>query len=326
MNWIEVCVYTTTEATEAVSAALAEAGAGCIVIDDPLDLKNFLKKGGGWDYIDEELLSAPDGEACIKFYVSDNAHGRENLMLAKRAVMRLLEMDIGLDLGRLCVETEIVNDEDWLNNWKKYYKPLAIGQRLIIRPEWEAYEGEDKIVITLNPGHVFGTGLHQSTQLCMEQLENIIKGGESVLDLGCGSGVLSITAKMLGAQSALAVDIDSNAVDIAYENAKINGVADEYRVLSGDAVTNDRLREDICSQKYGIVTANIVADVIIALTSLVEECTHPGGLLITSGIIRERTGDVLKALAHGFEVVSETVRDEWVCIVGMKKQYAEIFR
>lgn len=318
MNWIEACVYTTTEATEAVCAALAEAGMSGLVIEDSYDLKNFLSQGGGWDYVDETLLNAPDGEACIKFYVSDNPHGRESLMLVERAVLGLLQMDLGLDLGQLRVKTEIVNDEDWLNNWKKYYKPLDIGARLVICPEWEAYEGKDKIVVTLNPGHVFGTGLHQSTQLCMEQLENRINGGESVLDLGCGSGVLSITAIRLGAKSALAVDIDPNAVNIAYENARLNGIADGYRVLSGDVVSDGSLKEDICAQKYDIVAANIVADVIIALTGLAEECTKPGGFFITSGIIRERVGDVYEALLHGFEIVAEMVRDEWVCIVGKK--------
>jgi len=325
MDWIEACIYTTTEATEAVCAALAEAGINGVQIEDSVDLKNFLNQGGGWDYVDEELLNAPDGEACIKFYVSDNAHGRESLILAERTVMGLLQMDIGLDLGQLRVETAAVNDEGWLNNWKKYYKPLPIGKRLVIRPEWESYEGKDKIVVTLNPGHVFGTGLHQSTQLCMEQLEDIIKGGgsaaggETTLDLGCGSGVLSIAAMLLGAHSALAVDIDPNAVDIAYENAALNGITEGYRVLSGNAILDGDLREEILSQKYDVVVANIVADVIIALTGLAEECTKPGGYFITSGIIRERADEVRGALESGFEIVSEAIRDEWVCIVGKRR-------
>ena len=312
-------MYTTTEATEAVIAALAEAGVSGVVIEDSVDLKNFLSRGGQWDYIDEELLNAPDGEACIKFYVSDNAYGYDSLLLAERTVMGLVDMDIGLELGRLRFETEQVNDEDWLNNWKKYYKPFEVGERLVVRPEWEEYNGNGKKVVTLNPGHVFGTGLHQSTQLCMEQLESIIKGGESVIDLGCGSGILSITAMLLGAQSALAVDIDKNATDIAYGNAALNGIIDGYRVISGDAIADSLLREDICSQVYDVAVANIVADVIIALTGLAEKCVKTDGFIITSGIIRERAEDVRKALLHGFEIVSETVKDEWFCIVGKKK-------
>ena len=318
MKWIEACVYTTTEATEAVCALLAEAGVTGVVIEDSADLKNFLNLGGHWDYIDEELLNAPDGEACVKFYVSDNACGNECLTVAERAVMGLPELDTGLELGSLRIKTKRVDDEDWLNNWKKYYKPLEIGRRLVIRPVWEEYSCDKKTVVTLDPGHVFGTGLHQSTQLCMERLESIISGGESVLDLGCGSGILSITALLLGAKSALAIDIDPNAVDIAYRNAALNSIYEGYRVLSGNAVTDMHLREYICSHKYNVVVANIVADVIISLMGLAEECVEPGGFFITSGIIRERAADVRKVFENKFEIISETVKDEWVCIVGKK--------
>ncbi|MCL2699204.1 MAG: 50S ribosomal protein L11 methyltransferase [Defluviitaleaceae bacterium] len=331
MNWIEACVYTTTEATEAVCAALAETGINGVQIEDSADLKNFLSQDNGglcrWDYVDEALLNAPDGEACVKFYVSDNAFGHESLLLAERAVMALLNIDTGLDLGRLRVETSAVDDEDWLNAWKKYYKPLEIGNKLVIRPEWEEYTGGRDIVITLNPGHVFGTGLHQSTQLCMEQLEDAIAGGERVLDLGCGSGILSITAMLLGAGSALAVDIDPNAADIAHENAAKNGITENYLALSGDAVADRALKAHICSRKYDVIIANIVADVIISLVPLAASCIEPGGVFITSGIIRERVLEVREALEHEFEIISETARDEWFCLTGQRGiKGAKIFR
>ena len=320
MKWIEIRVYTTTEATDAVCAALENAGITGVQIEDAAYFKDFLNRGGKWDYVDEELLNAPDGEACVKFYVSDNDYGRESLRRARSEVAELPSMDTGLDLGRLMLETKIVDDADWLDIWKEYYKPFPVGEKLVIRPGWEEYDDNDKVVVTLDPGHVFGTGLHQSTQLSLERLEKIVRGGERVLDLGCGSGILSIAAMLLGASSALAVDIDPNAVEIARANAELNGVERDYRALSGDAAADPDIEFEILREKYDVIAANIVADVIISLTGLAAQCMHPGGYFITSGIISRQAGEVREALAEMFEIVDETNRDEWVCIVGRKKQ------
>jgi len=199
-----------------------------------------------------------------------------------------------------------VNDEDWLNNWKKYYKPFGIGKRIVIRPEWEEYDGIGKTVVTLNPGHVFGTGLHQSTQLCLEQLENIIRGGESVLDLGCGSGILGITALKLNAKSCEFFDLDPIAVDACRRNLNLNDL--EAKVFYNDLFHNAESKGDI-------LLINIVADVLIGFSKSIKNHLNNGGVIILSGIIKERKDDVISAYKEqGFKLDSTITKGEWVAL------------
>ena len=232
-------------------------------------------------------------------------------------------MDIGIDLGRLAVETtENLNDEEWLNKWRDFYKPFTVGERLLIKPVWEDVENpEERVVFNINPGHVFGTGLHQTTQLCMLQLEKYVNENSVVADLGCGSGILSIVSLLLGAKSAFAVDIDANAIKTAYENADFNGVdRSKYYVTSGNVIDNKALQDEIGYEKYDIVVANIIADVICAISPLVRKQLRPDGIFISSGIIRERVQDVYDAMeAAGLEVVDTNYKDEWVSITARIK-------
>ncbi|MCL2874034.1 MAG: 50S ribosomal protein L11 methyltransferase [Defluviitaleaceae bacterium] len=318
MDWLKVTVQTTSEGTESVTAMLMDVGINEVQIDDVFDLKNFIENNEDkWDYIDEELIKKVPGNASVTFYVPDNERAGNTLSVVKDGIKQLLLVS-GIDIGTLELEIDGVSDESWLNEWKKYYKPFAIGEKIVIRPEWEEYENiEDKIVLTINPAHVFGTGLHQTTQLCIQQLEKHTKLGDKILDLGCGSGILSIASLLLGASEALAIDLDPEAIDIAYENAGFNGIdKGRYSVLSGNVITDDGLKSSVADGKYDVVVANIVADVIIAISAFASEKIKKDGIFITSGIIKERLEDVKAALNEaGFNVLEAAIKDEWVCVV-----------
>ena len=228
------------------------------------------------------------------------------------------QLDDENEFGRLEIHIDNMKEEDWANNWKKYFHPLEVGEKILIKPEWEELkDNTDRIVFNINPGMSFGTGGHYTTQLCIETLEKYIKPGVKVLDLGCGSGILSIISLLLGADSAFAVDIDPNAVDIAYQNAGKNDVdISKYTVKAGDIITNTELQNEIAKNEYDVVVANIVADVIIALAPKAREYMKKGGVFITSGIIEDRVDDVKAALEKcGFEINSIKQRKDWVSIV-----------
>lgn len=324
MEWTEVKIYTTTEGIEPVTAALLETGVTGIQVEDDNELKDFLNTSSQyWDYVDEELLNKPEGETKITVYVSGNPYGEEILLHIKEAVSRLKSMDLGIDMGRLEIETiSNLNDEEWLNKWKDYYKPFKIGNRILIKPVWEEVENhEGRVVFNINPGHVFGTGLHQTTQLCMLELEKYVNENSVVADLGCGSGILSIVALLLGAKSAFAVDIDANAIKTAYENAELSGVdKTKYYVTSGNVIDDKKLQDEIGYDKYDIVVANIIADVICAISPVVPKQLKKGGVFIASGIIKDRADDVYKALDRcGLKVLSTNAKDEWMCITSVKE-------
>lgn len=324
MEWTEVKIYTTTEGIEPVSAMLLETGVTGIQVEDDNQLKEYLSESSEyWDYVDEELLNKPVGETKLIVYVSSNPYGNEILLSIKEGLNRLRSMDIGLDMGRLVLETtENLNDEEWLNKWKEFYKPFKVGDKLLIKPVWEDIKDtEGRVVFTINPGHVFGTGLHQTTQLCMLQLEKYINKDTVLADLGCGSGILSIVALLLGAKSAFAVDIDANAIKTAYENAAFNGIdKTNYYVTSGNVVTDKALQDEIGYEKYDIVVANIIADVIVAISPAVSKQLKADGVFIASGIIKDRLQDVYDALEeNGFSVIDTGFKDEWVSVTSRLK-------
>ena len=231
-------------------------------------------------------------------------------------------MDVGIDLGSLNIVVRLTDDEDWENNWKIYYKPLEIGERLLVRPSWEQAEDTNRTVLSLDPGMAFGTGSHHTTRMCLEFLEKTVKDGDDMIDLGCGSGILSIGALLLGAKEALAVDIDPIAEKIAYENAAMNGITpDNYTVLIGDVLSDAELQEKLCAKQYDVVAANIVASVIIELTKLVPRMIKPDGHYIMSGIIGERLDEVLAALdENGFEVLEVRAGDDWRAVMARPKR------
>ena len=319
MDWIQINIYTTPEGIEPVSGRLYGLGITGVEIEDEADFKDFLENNRQyWDYVDEELVRKKSGETRVKAYVSDNAAGRELLAAIKGELRALREEDTEGRFGRLETELDNVRNEDWEHNWRKYYHPLEIGEKILICPEWEkAPESGGRVVFTIEPGLSFGTGSHDTTRLCLESLEKLVCPGSRVLDLGCGSGILSIVSLLLGAGYAHAVDIDPNAVDIAYKNAEKNGISrDRYFAETGNIVNDAAMRTRIAKEKYDIVVANIVADVIIAIVPHVQEFMTANGVFLSSGIITDRLEEVKEALlAAGFKIESINTSGDWASVV-----------
>lgn len=319
MNWIKVSVFTTSQGIEPVSGRLYQLGISGIEIEDEQDFKDFLENNRQyWDYVDEELVHKMEGETKVIAYVSDDTAGRELLFSIKSTLAELKSLDENDEFGRLETEIDNMTEQDWANNWRQYFHPMEIGEKVMIKPEWEELsEPTDRIVFNIEPGMSFGTGSHYTTQLCIEALERYIKPGVKMLDLGCGSGILSIISLLLGADMAAAVDIDPNAVDTAYQNADRNNIdKSRYKVLSGNVVTDSDIQAEIAENKYEVVAANIVADVIIGLAPKAKEYMADGGVFITSGIIADRLQDVKNAfIENGFKIEEINQRKDWVSIV-----------
>lgn len=221
LGWIQITIYTTSAGIEPVSGRLYQLGITGVEIEDEAEFYTFLEENRqSWDYVDEDLVKQMAGETRIKIYVSDNAAGHDMLRAVQESLRQLKEMDEKQEYGSLKTALSNMDEEDWANNWKQYFKPLTVGEKILICPEWETVEkNSERIVFSIDPGMSFGTGSHHTTQLCIEELEQYITPETGLLDLGCGSGILSIISLLLGAKDATAVDIDPNAVDIAYRNA-----------------------------------------------------------------------------------------------------------
>ena len=323
MQWIEVNIYTTTDGIEPLCGRLYAVGLNGVQIKDAADFNDFIENETQyWDYIDESLEPLKTCETCVTVYLTDDADGRELLSHIRGTVAELRSLDDDNKFGRLEIELSGINEEDWANNWKKYYKPFNLGKNLLIKPEWEQLDDneiKDKVVLSMNPGHLFGTGTHHSTQLCMIELEKYIRNGNRVLDLGCGSGILSILSLLLGADSAVAVDIDPAAPVTAMENLAMNGISPErYSVLVGNVIDDAALREKTGGD-YDVVVANIVADVIIAMSPTAYSLTKKGGIFISSGIIGPRGDEVREAVTGaGFEITDIHEQSDWLCITAKK--------
>ena len=317
-SWIQAVIYTTAEGIEPVSGRLYQLGINGLEIEDEADFKSFLEENRSvWDYVDEELLAAKACETNIKIYVTADNAGREILGEVERSLSQLAELDTEGRFGSLRLSFTNMDEEDWANNWKQYFKPLTVGEKILILPEWETLEKEtDRTVFIINPGMSFGTGSHHTTRLCLERLEQYIKPGMNVLDLGCGSGILSAVALLLGAESATAVDIDPNAAKIARENAQRNGISDDrYRIFAGNVLEDEALQKQLADRRYDLVLANIVADVIIALAPQIPELLKEDGVYITSGIITDRGDEVLETYAQlGMKLINQSQSGDWLAL------------
>ena len=312
MKWLELTVYTTDAGLDAVCAALNGAGITGLSIEESHEKAYaFLQEAAlFWDFADREKIGTDT--PCVKGYVADCPENLPTVEAAKAAIERLKTLDLNVDLGTLYMTVVSVDEEDWANNWKQYYKPLEIGERLLVLPSWEERPKTDRIVLKLDPGMAFGTGAHHTTRMCLEFLEQTVKDGDHMLDLGCGSGILSIASLLLGADNAVAVDIDPIAESIAYENADMNGIdKTRYHVLIGNVLSDTRLLKKIQGQ-YPVVASNIVADVIIALAPLARTLTARGGVWIVSGIIDERAAEVIDAIErNGFAFEARSSAEGW---------------
>ena len=319
MNWIQVTVFTTSQGIEPVSGRLYQLGITGLEIEDELDFKDFLENNRRyWDYVDEELTEKMKGETKIKVYVSDDTAGRDLLIAIKSTLAELKSLDKDGEFGRLETEADNMTEEDWAKNWRQYFHTMEIGERIIIKPEWEQVgDTNGRVVFNIEPGMSFGTGSHFTTQLCLEALEKYIVPGVKMLDLGCGSGILSVVSLLLGADMAVAVDIDPNAVDTAYANAERNGIdKSKYTVLAGNVLSDADVQREISKNRYDVVAANIVADVIIALAPKTREYMKDNGVFITSGIISDRIDDVSRALSKNGFCIKDTVRrGDWASII-----------
>ena len=310
MKWLELKIDAAPAGLDPVSALLEDLGITGLVIDDEGDFRDFLEHNRAyWDYVDDALMQEKKGLCRITFYLEDSPDGYNTLSRVRMALSRVKQKHP--EYGSLLLTMENMEDADWENNWKQFYKPMEIGDRLIVIPEWEsAGVPEGRVALRLNPGLTFGTGSHATTRLCLTALEKHVRGGETVLDLGCGSGILSIAALLLGADWAVACDIDEKCMDVAYENAALNGVGrDRYTVRWGDVVTDRALRREL-GGPHDVVVANIVADVIKALASTVRPLVREGGIFLCSGIIDDRAEEVAQCLRDNGWTIAETRSSE----------------
>ena len=313
MEWLEVHIDTNHAGLEPLEIFLSANGVDGVVIDDEQDFQSFLENNHQyWDYVDEDLEASMKGKSRITFYLPADGDGFDQLAHLRTALQGFKDAHAG-KYGTLLMTLENLKDADWENNWKQYYQPLPIGERLLVVPEWLHPENpEHRVEVLLDPGMIFGTGAHASTQMCMEELERAIQGGEEVLDLGSGSGILSITAVLLGAAHATGVDIDPKAEDIARENAAINQIfSDRFTAVTGDVI-GDRAMMESLRGHYDVVLANIVADVIIPLSRVVPEFLQEDSVFICSGILNTRLAEVLAALEqNGLQIISTEQQEDW---------------
>lgn len=317
MNWKEVRIATTTEGIEVVTGNLLMIGINGASVTDSRDFEAFLNHTETyWDAVEDELMALKDCETTVTVYLPEDEQGEAQLRDLDEMLVRLKAEDTAGAYGRLERTVITVREEDWANEWRKYFKPFTVGERLLVKPSWEELDGPtDRIVLEIDPASSFGTGQHHTTQLCMELMEGLDWSDAHLLDVGTGSGILAITGLLLGAKSAKGIDIDLHAVETSIENVRKNvGEGAAYQGFCGDIVTDKALQEQVCGQ-YEVITANIIADVIIGLTDTFIENLKKDGTLIVSGIIDDRADEVEDTLTGaGFRLIERTAQGGWVAM------------
>ncbi len=317
MKWYKYRLKTTTEAEDIVSSMLADLGIEGVEIEDKIPLTQRDKEQMFVDILPE--TEPDDGVAYLSFYLEPDAD-REKVLSEVR--QELKEMSSYVNVGECLIEESQTEDVDWVNNWKQYFHQFYVDDILII-PSWEDVrpEDSDKMVIHIDPGTAFGTGMHETTQLCIRQIRNYVTDSTNILDVGCGSGILGMLALKFGAAYSVGTDLDPCAIAATYENMEVNGIPkDRYEVMIGNIIDDRQIQDKVGYACYDIVVANILADVLVELTPVIVNQLKPGGIYITSGIIDDKEQTVVDAVkAAGLEVLSVTYQGEWVCVTAKKE-------
>lgn len=316
MKWNQFRLKTTTEAEDIVSSMLADLGIEGVQIEDKIPLTQSDKEQMFVDILPD--MPEDDGCAYLTFYLDEEVDKHEMLLKVRQ---ELEEMRSYLNVGDCTIEESQTEDVDWVNNWKQYFHQFYIDDILVI-PSWENVEAKDsdKMVIHIDPGTAFGTGMHETTQLCIRQLKKYVTEDTEILDVGCGSGILGMLALKFGAKHSVGTDLDPCAIDATYENMDNNGISrDQYEVMIGNIIDDKEVQDKVGYEKYDIVAANILADVLVPLTPVILHQLKKGGIYITSGIIEDKEEVVVEAVKNaGLEVLEVNHQGEWVSVTARK--------
>ena len=316
MKWNQFRLKTTTEAEDIVSSMLADLGIEGVQIEDKIPLTQSDKEQMFVDILPD--IPEDDGCAYLTFYLDEDVDKQEMLLKVRQ---ELEEMRSYLNVGECTIEESQTEDVDWVNNWKQYFHQFYIDDIIVI-PSWENVEAKDsdKMVIHIDPGTAFGTGMHETTQLCIRQLKKYVTEDTEILDVGCGSGILGMLALKFGAKHSVGTDLDPCAIDATYENMDNNGISrDQYEVMIGNIIDDKAVQDKVGYEKYDIVAANILADVLVPLTPVIIHQMKKGGIYITSGIIEDKEDVVVKAVKEaGLEVLEVNHQGEWVSVTARK--------
>lgn len=316
MKWNKFRIKTTTEAEDIVSSSLMELGIQGVEMEDRLPLTQSDKEQMFVDIMPE--IAVDDGVAYISFYLEEE-EDKDAILAAVRE--ELADIGTYVNVGEASIEESQTEDVDWVNNWKKYFHQFTIDDVLII-PSWEDVqpEDEDKMIIHIDPGTAFGTGMHETTQLCIRQIKKYVTQDTVILDVGCGSGILGMLALKFGAKYSVGTDLDPCAIDATHENMEVNGISrEQYEVMIGNIIDDKKVQDKVGYEKYDIVVANILADVLVPLTPVILSQLKPGGIYITSGIIDDKEQTVVDAVkAAGLEVLEVNHQGEWVSVTARK--------
>jgi ribosomal protein L11 methyltransferase len=306
MNWIEITVTTSNDASEAVSELLMSKGANGTEMVDPFAFRQVLENNKYLDYADNGLIDSYGSDVVVKAYFSDD---RNPVSLSEEILLSLSEMKEYMDIGKGQAKWTIRDDAEWKDNWKKYFKPFQFTEKIVIKPSWEDYDpAPGNIVIELDPGMAFGTGTHETTRMCASLGEKFLEKDDEVLDLGCGTAILALSAVKLGAASALAVDIDDAAVKTARQNIENNGESNKIKVMQGEL-------KSVPEKQYDLIFVNIIADIIISLAGEIKAYTGKNTRVLLSGIIKSRWDEVKKTYTDlGFRLIEERSQGEWVAV------------
>ena len=320
MKWIKIKINTSTRGIDYISGIFNDCGVDSLEIEDSAEFLQVLEQTRHqWNYVEDSLYEQKIKACSVSAYLADNKSGRETLDLIERELNHAKNQDINKIYGNLDIYITRLDEEDWAENWKQYFKPIAVGENILICPAWEdvpeAYKS--RVIFKIDPGMCFGTGTHETTRLCAAALEKYIKRGDYILDLGCGSGILFIIGLLLGAKFASAADIDENSVRISQENAAANNIAREnYKVYAGNLLQDKSLIAELAGVKYNIILMNIVPDIIIPLLPVAYNLLAEDGVCILSGIINKYLPDVERSCeSAGFKICGKTDENDWQCVV-----------